>query len=83
MDKTPILSDLRDSGSIEQDSNIVMFLSNLPEKLTPRISFSKWEKPMALHVSKNRSGSTGFVKFKYTGYITKFTELVEDDAVVV
>jgi replicative DNA helicase len=81
-DKTPILSDLRDSGSIEQDSNIVMFLSNLPEKLTPRISFSKWEKPMALHVSKNRSGSTGFVKFKYTGYITKFTELVEDDAVV-
>lgn len=81
-DKTPILSDLRDSGSIEQDSNVVMFLSDLPENITPKISFYEWEKPIGLWVSKNRSGRTGLVKFKYAGYITKFTEIVEDKAVV-
>lgn len=83
-DKTPILSDLRDSGSIEQDSNVVMFLGNLDLKDTGNAALGRYDKPMCLWVAKNRSGSTGAVKFKYIGYITEFTELVtnNDNAVV-
>ena len=70
-DKTPMLSDLRDSGAIEQDADTVMFLyredyyENDPEK-----------KNMAkCIIAKNRHGSTGTVELGWFGQYTKFTSL--------
>lgn len=70
-DKTPILSDLRDSGSIEQDSNIVIFLHRLDDKPS---YYKKWQTSIRLIVEKNRSGMTGKFFMKYDGILTKFTE---------
>ena len=73
-DKTPRLSDLRDSGSIEQDSNTVIFLHRLEDKPP---SYKKWEDSIQLLVAKNRSGRTGNFFMKYNGILTKFTEADE------
>ena len=70
-DKTPMLSDLRDSGSIEQDSNVVIFLHKPDDQPS---HFNKSEKLIRLIVAKNRSGSVASIILKYQGYITKFTE---------
>ncbi len=65
--KRPVLSDLRESGAIEQDSDIVMFLTR------PSV-YDPYDRPgMAyLHIAKNRHGSTGIVDLKYKGEISKF-----------
>ena len=77
-DKTPMLSDLRDSGSIEQDSNVVIFMHKLTTK---PMNFKDYESYIELIVAKNRSGRCGSFFMKYTGYLTKFEE-IEDEAVV-
>ena len=67
-DKRPMLSDLRESGSIEQDADIVMFLyrdayynKDCP---TPNIS--------ECIVAKNRHGETGTVEMVWDGQFTRF-----------
>ena len=74
-DKRPMLSDLRDSGAIEQDADIVLFLY--------RDEYYKTEKDEPQNiaeviVAKNRHGSTGNVKMGWFGQYTKFTTLDED-----
>ncbi|MBQ8747874.1 MAG: replicative DNA helicase [Clostridia bacterium] len=73
-DKRPMLSDLRDSGSIEQDADIVLFLY--------RDEYYKNEKEpqntAEIIVAKNRHGSTGNVKMGWFGQFTKFTTLAEE-----
>lgn len=68
-DKRPMLSDLRESGSIEQDADIVMFLYRdayyNKESLTPNIS--------ECIIAKNRHGETGTVQLKWDGQFTRFT----------
>jgi replicative DNA helicase len=71
-DKTPMLSDLRDSGSIEQDSNVVIFLHKPDEQLG---HLNKSEKLIRIIVAKNRSGSLASFALKYQGDITTFTEI--------
>jgi len=73
--KTPVLSDLRDSGAIEQDADVVMFLSRDyygtdPEK----------QNVADIIIAKNRHGATGKVTMGWYGQFTKFTSLanVED-----
>lgn len=70
-DPTPILSDLRDSGSIEQDSNIVIFLHK-PEEQPAH--YNNFEKAIELIVAKNRSGRIGSFLLKYQTNITKLIE---------
>ena len=74
-DKRPMLSDLRDSGAIEQDADIVLFLY--------RDEYYKSEKDEPQNiaeviVAKNRHGSTGNVKMGWFGQYTKFTTLEEN-----
>ena len=68
-DKRPMLSDLRDSGSIEQDADIVMFLY--------RDGYYNHEAqyPNACEciVAKNRHGETGTVPMNWNGQFTLFT----------
>jgi replicative DNA helicase len=69
-DKRPILSDLRESGSIEQDSDVVMFLYR-PEY------YKSDERPgiAELIVSKHRNGPTGTIELKFRRDHTRFYNL--------
>ena len=77
--KRPQLSDLRESGSIEQDADLVIFLYR-PEYYG--IATDAENKPTTnlaeVIVAKHRNGSTGEVKLKFIGKYTKFTDW--DDA---
>lgn len=68
-DHRPILSDLRESGSIEQDADIVMFLYR-DEYYNPETT----EKPNVCEViiAKHRNGPTGTVELTWLGKYTKF-----------
>ena len=70
-DKRPMLSDLRDSGAIEQDADVVMFLYRDEYYNTSPDAKSEAE----CIVAKNRHGETGTVKLGWFGTYTKFTEL--------
>ncbi len=70
-DKTPMLSDLRDSGAIEQDADIVLFLYR-PEYY--KENAEKQDLAQVI-VAKNRHGSTGKVEMGWNGQFTKFISL--------
>ncbi|WHQ80647.1 DnaB-like helicase C-terminal domain-containing protein [Ligilactobacillus animalis] len=64
-DKTPQLSDIRESGSIEQDSNVVAFLHK-PNPDNPAI--------VQLTIQKNREGSLGVIDYYFEGKYMNFVE---------
>ncbi len=68
MDKRPMLSDLRESGAIEQDADLIMFLYRdvvyNPETENPALS--------ELIVGKQRNGPTGIVYMDFIRELTKF-----------
>ncbi|WP_417765054.1 replicative DNA helicase [Sinanaerobacter sp. ZZT-01] len=70
-DHRPILSDLRESGSIEQDADIVMFLYR-DEYYNPDTT----EKPniCEVNIAKQRSGPTGSVELTWLGKYTRFVD---------
>jgi replicative DNA helicase len=74
-DKRPQLSDLRESGSIEQDADIVMFLYR-PEyyKITQDEDGMPTQGMGEVIIAKHRNGSTGNVKLKFIGKYTKFAD---------
>lgn len=67
-DKRPMLADLRESGAIEEDADIVGFLYR--EEYYNRNSEFKNEGEII--ISKFRNGETGFVKFKHDGTMRRF-----------
>ena len=75
-DKRPQLPDLRESGSIEQDADMVMFLYR-PEyyKITQDEQGNSTEGVGEVIIAKNRSGDVDTVKLKFIGKYTKFTDL--------
>lgn len=91
-DKRPQLSDLRESGSIEQDADVVMFVfreeyykaRQEPSEGTPE--HAEWQADMEkLHgkaeviIGKQRHGPIGTVKLAFNANITKFGNLAQDD----
>ena len=70
-DKRPMLSDLRDSGAIEQDADVVMFLYREEYYSQNPTGISEAE----CIVAKNRHGETKTAKLGWVGAYTKFTEL--------
>lgn len=78
-DKRPQLSDLRESGSIEQDADLVIFLYR-PEYygLTEDEAGNPVEGIGEVIISKHRNGSLDSVKLKFIGKFTKFTDLDEN-----
>src|SRR6478752_6830482 len=90
-DKRPQLSDLRESGSIEQDADVVMFVFREEYYLAnkePRIGtpeYEKWQLDMSLvHgkaeviIGKQRHGPTGTVELSFEGQFTRFSDLAHD-----
>ncbi len=71
-DKRPQLSDLRDSGAIEQDADVVMFLYRDEYYNTSRDPDQKEGNIAEVIIQKNRHGSTGNVKMGWLGTYTKF-----------
>ncbi len=74
-DKRPMLSDLRDSGAIEQDADIVLFLYRDEYYKEESVDRSVAE----VIVAKNRHGSLEKVKLGWIGRYTKFTNLAAED----
>jgi replicative DNA helicase len=77
----PQLSDLRESGAIEQDADIVMFI-NRPDvnASDEEIEKNHIVKGMAeLIVAKHRNGGLGRIKLRFKGEITKFVNPEKDD----
>ncbi|MAR76950.1 MAG: replicative DNA helicase [Rhizobiales bacterium] len=91
-DKKPQLSDLRESGSIEQDADVVMFLYREEyylEKKQPREGteeYMQWQESMEeVHqkaeviIGKNRHGPTPVIEMYFDGNVTRFTDYTSDD----
>ena len=69
--KTPMLSDLRESGSLEQDADVVMFLYREdyynPESAEKNIT--------EVNIAKHRNGPTDTVRLFFHKQFTRFTDL--------
>lgn len=71
--RRPVLSDLRESGSIEQDADTVMFLYRddyYKRGRKPSVSYTE------LEIAKNRSGEVGVVYYNFTPKTQEFSELL-------
>ncbi len=91
-DKRPQLSDLRESGSIEQDADVVMFvfreeyyLKNKKPREGPE-EFFNWEAEISkVHgraeviIGKQRHGPTGTVELQFEAEVTRFSNLARED----
>jgi replicative DNA helicase len=86
-DKKPQLADLRESGSIEQDADVVMFVFREQyylEKQEPRLGTAEhveWQEKMSLvHnqaeiiIGKQRHGPTGLIKLEFESAFTRFKD---------
>ena len=91
-DKRPQLADLRESGSIEQDSDVVAFIyreSYYLERLKPHEEdpeFLEWqEKATRAHgrteviIGKQRHGPIGTIELQFTPEFTRFSDLAQED----
>ena len=87
-DKQPQLADLRESGSIEQDADVVMFVyreAYYLERKMPKqgsIEYAEWQSKMSdvhgladIILGKQRHGPTGLIKVEFEGIYTKFKDL--------
>ena len=75
-DKKPMLSDLRDSGSIEQDADTVIFLYRSEYYKTGEANQDT--SVAEVIIAKNRHGSTGTVNMGWNGQFTKFITIDND-----
>ena len=87
-DKKPQLSDLRESGSIEQDADVVMFVfreAYYLERKEPRpatVEHAEWQTKMnevsilaEIMISKQRHGPTGNIRVEFESMFTKFKDI--------
>lgn len=75
-DKTPLLSDLRESGAIEQDADIVAFIDRPAMYGAQTIDTNRYgtipsEGVGILHIAKNREGATGRIYFRHNESLTR------------
>lgn len=90
-DKRPQLADLRESGSIEQDADVVMFVFReeyYVERAKPHegtAEFQEWMAKMAMIsgkaeviIGKQRHGPVGTVHLQFDGNVTRFSDLARD-----
>ncbi|WNM55281.1 hypothetical protein CoNPh27_CDS0015 [Staphylococcus phage S-CoN_Ph27] len=75
-DKRPTLSDLKESGGIEQDSNMVMFLYREDYYDTTLQDDTTGISEIELNVAKNRDGSVGTVLLNFHKFTQKYTSKV-------
>lgn len=84
-DKRPQLADLRDSGSIEQDADVVMFIYREEYYLergndADRARLGEVAGKAELHLAKQRHGPTGLVHLNFDGATTRFSDVDRGDS---
>jgi replicative DNA helicase len=95
-DKHPQLSDLRESGSIEQDADVVLFVYREEYYLKNKepkpgtVEYVKWQDEMSqVHgvaeviIGKQRHGPTGTVRLHFEDTLTRFSNLASEDSLPV
>ncbi len=95
-DKRPQLSDLRESGSIEQDADVVLFVFREEYYLKNRepkpgtMEYETWQDEMArVHgvaeviIGKQRHGPTGTVRLHFEDTLTRFSNLADEESLPV
>ncbi len=75
-DKTPLLSDLRESGAIEQDADMVIFLDRPAMYGRTEIDAGRYgmipaEGVGLMHIAKNREGATGCIVYRHNKSLTR------------
>lgn len=75
-DEKPKNSDLRDSGAIEQDADVILLLRR-PHFMSSKVPEHDDRLLAIVDVSKNRNGATGEVRLDFDGSITRFKKRVE------
>ena len=79
-DKRPVLSDLRESGSIEQDADMVLFIYRADRyDITEDEDGNLTAGVAEVLLRKNRNGPTGKVKLKFIERFAKFTDMSSND----
>lgn len=76
-DKTPMLSDLRESGSIEQDADIVMFIADVASENAQESNDDALD--YSLVIAKHRNGMRGTIPIKWKSEFTQFYEPGKDN----
>jgi replicative DNA helicase len=71
----PQLSDLRDSGAIEQDADIVMFIHR---RMAPPVEGQEPDRTAELIVAKHRNGPTAIIPLFFEGEYATYRELERD-----
>ncbi|MFB9172572.1 replicative DNA helicase [Roseibium salinum] len=91
-DKRPMMSDLRESGSIEQDADVILFVYREEyylSKTEPDVGspeYATWEAKhdaakgkAEIIIAKQRHGPTGTANLHFQGEFTRFSDLAEED----
>ena len=71
----PVLSDIRDSGSIEQDADIVIFLHKNQPNNDEETQVETDADKVVLNVAKHRNGKTGVINVRFDKGTTKYHDL--------
>jgi replicative DNA helicase len=75
-DKRPMLSDLRESGALEQDADIVAFIYR--DEVYNKEADNPKKGTAEIIIAKNRNGATGVALMHFHGQYTRFEELAPD-----